>query len=73
MMFACKNFSAEEFDTIYLQEYKPLKHYALQVISSSTGRYDPELAEDAVHETFRILWGKARRLSFQPLPQGLAV
>lgn len=70
MMFACKNFSAEEFDTIYLQEYKPLKHYALQVISSSTGRYDPELAEDAVHETFRILWEKPDAYLSSPSPKG---
>lgn len=62
--------SPEEFDAIYLQKYKQLKHYALQVISSSTGRYDPELAEDAVHDTFRVLWEKPGPYLSSPSPDG---
>lgn len=62
--------SPKEFDAIYLQKYKQLKHYALQVISSSTGRYDPELAEDAVHDTFRVLWEKPGPYLSSPSPDG---
>lgn len=65
-----KKLPVEKFDTIYLQEYKSLKHFALQIISSSTGRYDPELAEDAIHETFRILWEKSDDYLSSPSPKG---
>lgn len=65
-----RTLSPEEFDAIYLQKYKQLKHYALQVISSSTGRYDPELAEDAVHDTFRVLWEKSGTYLSSPSPDG---
>ena len=63
-----KKLPVEKFDTIYLQEYKSLKHFALQIISSSTGRYDPELAEDVIHETFRILWEKSDDYLSSPSP-----
>lgn len=65
-----KTLSADAFDEIYLQYYTRLKHYALQILSRSLGRYDPQLAEDAVQDTFRTLWEKPSKYLSSPSPEG---
>lgn len=54
----------EEIERLYIQKYKLLFHYAKSALES------PELAEEAVQETFRIACEKAEDLHRSENPQG---
>lgn len=59
----------EEFSAIYLAHYDAMKRYAARAFYAA-GRSDPQRAQDAVQETFRILWEKPASYQNSPSPSG---
>jgi len=61
--------SKEEFSVIYLAHYDAMKRYAARAFYAA-GRPDPQRVQDAVQETFRILWEKPVSYRNSPSPDG---
>ena len=61
--------SKEEFSVIYLAHYDAMKRYAARAFYAA-GRPDPQRVQDAVQETFRILWEKPASYRNSPSPDG---
>lgn len=59
----------EEFSAIYLAHYDAMKRYAARAFYAA-GWSDPQRVQDAVQETFRILWEKPASYQNSPSPSG---
>lgn len=63
-----KRLTQEAFDALFLEKHALLHRYAVHALREATGRWDPGRAEDAVQETFWVLWQRSEDYLAHPKP-----
>ena len=64
-----KRLTQEAFDALFLEKHALLHRYAVHALQEATGRWDPGRAEDAVQETFWVLWQRSEEYLAHPKPE----